>query len=69
MTGEAEAQDRTVINEHESPLEASNLIFNGTLAVNGVLFSDRLELILEQAKDTALSFERVITPSLVKLRP
>ena len=37
LTGEAEAQDRSVLNEHESPLEASNLVFNGTLAVNGAI--------------------------------
>ena len=35
LTGEAEAQERFKVNEHENPLEASNLVFNGTLAVNG----------------------------------
>jgi sodium/potassium-transporting ATPase subunit alpha len=35
LTGEAEAQDRSVANSHSNPLEASNLVFNGTLAVNG----------------------------------
>lgn len=35
LTGEAEAQERTKLNEHTNPLEATNLIFNGTLAVNG----------------------------------
>lgn len=38
LTGEAEAQERTKLNENQSPLEATNLIFNGTLAVNGMLF-------------------------------
>ena len=37
LTGEAEAQDRSKLNEHENPLEATNLIFNGTLAVNGII--------------------------------
>ncbi|KAJ3318730.1 hypothetical protein HDV06_007055 [Boothiomyces sp. JEL0866] len=35
LTGEAEAQERGVKNEHENPLEAHNLMFNGTLCVNG----------------------------------
>jgi sodium/potassium-transporting ATPase subunit alpha len=36
LTGEAEAQERYKVNEHQNPLEASNLVFNGTLAVNGI---------------------------------
>ncbi|KAJ3345512.1 hypothetical protein HDU91_007326 [Kappamyces sp. JEL0680] len=35
LTGEAEPQVRTVHNALRNPLEASNLVFNGTLAVNG----------------------------------
>ena len=35
LTGEAEAQDRFKTNEHHNALEAVNLIFNGTTAVNG----------------------------------
>jgi sodium/potassium-transporting ATPase subunit alpha len=35
LTGEAEPQERSKKNSHESPLEATNLVFNGTLAVNG----------------------------------
>ena len=35
LTGEAEPQERGVGNKHENPLEAHNLIFNGTLCVNG----------------------------------
>ena len=38
LTGEAEAQERSKVNEHENPLEASNMIFNGTLAVNGMIY-------------------------------
>ncbi|KAJ3308162.1 hypothetical protein HDV04_001716, partial [Boothiomyces sp. JEL0838] len=35
LTGEAEAQERGVNNAHKNPLEAHNLLFNGTLCVNG----------------------------------
>ncbi|KAJ3416269.1 hypothetical protein HDV05_002559 [Chytridiales sp. JEL 0842] len=35
LTGEADPQERSKKNSHESPLEATNLVFNGTLAVNG----------------------------------
>jgi sodium/potassium-transporting ATPase subunit alpha len=35
LTGEAEPQERTKKNTQENPLEATNLAFNGTLAVNG----------------------------------
>jgi sodium/potassium-transporting ATPase subunit alpha len=35
LTGEADPQERTGKNTHENPLEATNLAFNGTLAVNG----------------------------------
>ncbi|KAI8893117.1 E1-E2 ATPase-domain-containing protein, partial [Globomyces pollinis-pini] len=35
LTGEVEAQGRGVTNTQNNPLEATNLIFNGTLAVNG----------------------------------
>ncbi|TPX30672.1 hypothetical protein SmJEL517_g05824 [Synchytrium microbalum] len=35
LTGEAEPQERNKNNTMTSPLEAHNLVFNGTLAVNG----------------------------------
>ncbi|KAJ3068509.1 hypothetical protein HDU98_008343 [Podochytrium sp. JEL0797] len=35
LTGEAEPQERHSTNTMKSPLEATNLAFNGTLAVNG----------------------------------
>ena len=35
LTGEAEPQERITKNTHANPLEATNLAFNGTLAVNG----------------------------------
>ena len=35
LTGEAEPQERVNHNTHKNPLEATNLAFNGTLAVNG----------------------------------
>jgi sodium/potassium-transporting ATPase subunit alpha len=35
LTGEADPQERLTHNEHKNPLEATNLAFNGTLAVNG----------------------------------
>lgn len=35
MTGEAEAQSRSLKNNVKNPLEAPNILFNGTLAVNG----------------------------------
>ncbi|KAJ3271783.1 hypothetical protein HDV01_006391 [Terramyces sp. JEL0728] len=35
LTGEAEAQERGIQNSQKSPLEAHNLMFNGTLCVNG----------------------------------
>jgi sodium/potassium-transporting ATPase subunit alpha len=36
LTGEAEAQDRYLSDKNtENPLEATNLVFNGTLVVNG----------------------------------
>ncbi|KAJ1546480.1 hypothetical protein HK405_007066, partial [Cladochytrium tenue] len=35
LTGEAEPQERSKKNTHENPLETANLMFNGTLAVNG----------------------------------
>ncbi|KAI9099834.1 hypothetical protein DFS34DRAFT_648779 [Phlyctochytrium arcticum] len=35
LTGEADPQERMANNRHTSPLEATNLVFNGTLAVNG----------------------------------
>jgi sodium/potassium-transporting ATPase subunit alpha len=35
LTGESEPQERGAVNSHESPLEASNLAFNSTLAVSG----------------------------------
>lgn len=35
LTGEADPQERTVRNTQQNPLEATNLAFNGTLAVNG----------------------------------
>ena len=35
LTGEADPQERTAFNVNANPLEATNLAFNGTLAVNG----------------------------------
>ncbi|TPX31362.1 hypothetical protein SmJEL517_g05314 [Synchytrium microbalum] len=35
LTGESEPQDRVAHNTHTNPLEATNLAFNGTLAVAG----------------------------------
>ncbi|KAJ3193161.1 hypothetical protein HDU67_005222, partial [Dinochytrium kinnereticum] len=35
LTGESEPQERLKHNTYESPLEATNLAFNGTLCVNG----------------------------------
>ncbi|KAJ3283717.1 hypothetical protein HK104_010251 [Borealophlyctis nickersoniae] len=35
LTGEADPQERTPRNRHQNPLEATNMCFNGTLAVNG----------------------------------
>jgi sodium/potassium-transporting ATPase subunit alpha len=35
LTGEAEALERGITNSQHNPLEATNLVFNGTLAVNG----------------------------------
>jgi sodium/potassium-transporting ATPase subunit alpha len=38
LTGEADPQERTPKNTQKNPLEATNLVFNGTLAVNGEAF-------------------------------
>lgn len=35
LTGESEPQERIPQNEHKNPLEATNLMFNGSLAVSG----------------------------------
>ncbi|KAJ2955278.1 hypothetical protein NQZ79_g8695 [Umbelopsis isabellina] len=35
LTGESDPQERVPTNEHKNPLEATNLMFNGTLAVAG----------------------------------
>ncbi|KAJ3152839.1 hypothetical protein HDU89_001044 [Geranomyces variabilis] len=35
LTGEADPQERVAKNTHKNPLEATNLVFNGTLCVNG----------------------------------
>lgn len=35
LTGEAEPQERGTGNKNTNPLEANNLVFNGTLCVNG----------------------------------
>lgn len=35
LTGESDPQERTPHNEHKNPLEATNLMYNGTLAVSG----------------------------------
>ncbi|KAJ1561048.1 hypothetical protein HK405_005089, partial [Cladochytrium tenue] len=35
LTGEAEPQERSKRQTHDNPLETANLVFNGTLAVNG----------------------------------
>ncbi|KAL1920191.1 uncharacterized protein VTP21DRAFT_1337 [Calcarisporiella thermophila] len=35
LTGESEPQSRAVLNDNNNPLEATNLLFNGTLAVAG----------------------------------
>ena len=35
LTGEADPQERSKKNTQENPLEATNLVFNGTLVVNG----------------------------------
>ncbi|KAI8905442.1 hypothetical protein EDD86DRAFT_241269 [Gorgonomyces haynaldii] len=35
LTGESEPQERLVKNTQQNPLEATNIAFNGTLAVNG----------------------------------
>ncbi|KAI9358903.1 hypothetical protein DFJ73DRAFT_135213 [Zopfochytrium polystomum] len=35
LTGEADPQERSKRQTHENPLETANLVFNGTLAVNG----------------------------------
>ncbi|GJJ69053.1 sodium/potassium-transporting ATPase subunit alpha [Entomortierella parvispora] len=35
LTGETDPQDRNPKNEHNNPLEATNLAFNGSLVVNG----------------------------------
>ncbi|KAF9427804.1 hypothetical protein BGZ76_002184, partial [Entomortierella beljakovae] len=35
LTGETDPQDRKTVTEHNNPLEANNLAFNGSLVVNG----------------------------------
>ena len=35
LTGETDPQERVVTNKQENPLEATNILFNGTLCVNG----------------------------------
>ncbi|KAJ3053133.1 hypothetical protein HK097_004964 [Rhizophlyctis rosea] len=35
LTGESDPQERVAKNRQQNPLEATNLVFNGTLAVNG----------------------------------
>lgn len=35
LTGESEAQERYLTAGHRNPMEASNIVFNGTLIVNG----------------------------------
>lgn len=35
LTGESEPQKRIATNTHENPLEATNMAFNGSLAVSG----------------------------------
>ncbi|KAL1925494.1 uncharacterized protein VTP21DRAFT_377 [Calcarisporiella thermophila] len=35
LTGESEPQERSVTNTHKNPLEATNMLFNGTLIVAG----------------------------------
>ncbi|KAI9206203.1 P-type cation-transporting ATPase [Polychytrium aggregatum] len=35
LTGESDPQERKIANTHKNPLEATNLIFNGSLAVAG----------------------------------
>lgn len=35
LTGESEPQERSLINSHENPMEANNIVFNGTLVVEG----------------------------------
>ncbi|KAF9946700.1 hypothetical protein BGZ65_009471, partial [Modicella reniformis] len=35
LTGETDPQDRNPANEHQNPFEARNLVFNGSLVVNG----------------------------------
>jgi sodium/potassium-transporting ATPase subunit alpha len=35
LTGESEPQERSRLNTHENPLEATNLCFSGSLVVSG----------------------------------
>ena len=38
LTGESDPQERVNHNNHENPLEATNLAFNGTLTISGKNF-------------------------------
>ena len=50
LTGEAEPQERVAKNSHENPLEATNLVFNATLAVNG----DAYGVVIRTGDDTVI---------------
>ncbi|TPX40659.1 hypothetical protein SeLEV6574_g06497 [Synchytrium endobioticum] len=50
LTGEAEPQERSKTNTMKAPLEATNLVFNGTLAVNG----DGYGIVIRTGDDTVI---------------
>jgi sodium/potassium-transporting ATPase subunit alpha len=59
LTGEAEPQERGVLNTNENPLEARNLVFNGTLCVNG----DGYGLVVRTGDNTVIGQIAFLTSS------
>ena len=62
MTGESEPQERGVIKGSDSALEARNLMFFGTLVVNG----DGFGVVVRTGDDTVLGQIADLTVSEVK---
>jgi sodium/potassium-transporting ATPase subunit alpha len=71
LTGESEPQRRSTENDHESPLEATNIAFYGTLCVSGnatgIIVSTGENTIIGRIAHLASSTEAVDTPIAIEI--
>ncbi|KAK4186973.1 putative type IIC NA+/K+/H+-transporting ATPase [Podospora australis] len=71
LTGESEPQERTVDNDMQNPLEASNLMFNSTLCVSGEAYGIVIRTgdgtVLGQIAHLTAGEEKVTSPLTVEI--